>query len=212
MSHPNQLRMEERGTAIKPVEALTFFDGRFVEIASSLTDDILGMTEMELSQKFTQTDTDFMLRKRIQELVKDTKAIGGKVHCARIYEGICSHQNFYTNLMKNQYRVAWLLQPINSYQDLLEESLYFAYKRIRNEVLTMPITEKTAPLMLNAFKMLADRVMGPVVQRMESKAFNVNVDGNKALGESINPEDLMQRYADLKSKLVSAPKEVDEPG
>ena len=62
--------------------------------------------------------------------------------------------------------------------------------------------------------MFANRAIGPVVQRIEQKSMNVNVDGNQAMREVMTPDQLEQKFNELKSRLVALPAEaskVDEP-
>ena len=176
------VKAEER--AGTPTELISYFDDRFFEISSQVPDEILSMVETELSKKFTQTDTDFLLRKRLHEVVKAAKGSGAeKIPTIRIYEGICTRQSFYEKIAKNPHRIAWFLQPIASYQEMLEESLYFALKKVRDELLTMPVTEKSAPAILKALEFFANRALGPVIQRIESKNLNMDITPSNSLAD-----------------------------
>jgi len=190
---------EAESRAITPSEMITYFDGSFHNIAVNTDPNILCMIETDLQKKFTQSDTDFLIRKRIHELVKSARDTGQtKIPTIRIYDGICTRQNFHENLVKNPYRMAWYLQPISSYEDIMAESLYFTLKKVRDEILTMPVTEKSAPIILKALEYFSNRALGPVIQRIESK--NLNVEMKQP--STMDNEEISQRFSDIQRTLA----------
>lgn len=209
MSNYNQVKSKDIYGSISPVEIIDLLDGKFKEAFVTLPDEVMSLSETDLEKKFKATDVDFMLRKKFQELVVQCKTVeGSHIGAIDVYDEICSKQYFFTQIITNKYRIAWLLCPIKSFHSMLEDCLYFTIKKVRDEVLTMPVTPQTAGHIMKALEYFTNRVIGPVVQRVENKNMNVTVDGTKIVQDSINPENLMQQYADVKAKIVSLPKEV----
>ncbi len=86
------------------------------------------------------------------------------------------------------------------YADLIDEATYFGIQRLRNEVLKMPVTERSAPTILKTVEFLANRSLGPVVQRVEAKFAHLNLD--RPTAHSLKPEDTVGRIEELKAKLL----------
>lgn len=179
--------------------AIAVWEGSFGDKISKVDSEIYAMCEAELERKFTPTPTDFFLRKRFWELTEKAQASGVNNRVNELYDGICSRQNFYKNILRNDYKFCWILLPIKSHMDLIEESLYFALKKMRDELLTMQINEKTAGHFLKAIEYLSNRFMGPVVQKIESKNLNLEL---RPEDMPQSPDDLAKRYADLKTAIA----------
>lgn len=200
----------QEAASSSPLDAIAFFDNEFSKLYHEIPSDILSMNEAELQVFFKPTEVDFMLRKKLAKLVAEAKDKGhDRILLTSIYKDICSRQNFYRTILKNQYRMVWLLQPIHDFQELIEESFYFGLKRARNEILTMPITDKNINAFIKLLDLFANRALGPMVQRIEQKNLNMSLDGR----DVTDPSKLMEKYEELKSKLqpkLISIKDIDE--
>lgn len=192
-------------------EAIDFFEGVLVERFKEVPEEILTMPDMELTKNFKVSTVDFLLRRKISEMVGKARASGVdvKLETIQVCNGICSRDYFYRRCLRNHFKLSWYFIPMESHDDLIADGFYHAIRRVRDEVLNMPLTDKTAPVILKALEFFANRHLGPMLQRIEQKNLNVNVDGTRAVTEAINPDQLMQKYEDLRAKLT-APKEVKE--
>lgn len=109
-----------------------------------------------------------------------------KMIAANFLAGVCTDDFFYNSYLKNTVRVSWLLCPPTSYITKAKEGLDYGLDQIR-EILQMPIEVngrrdlRLAALKITIVKMLDDRVQGSVVQRVEQKTTQVNV--NTTAGE-----------------------------
>lgn len=196
------------------IDLLNCFQGRFVETVLSSPKDILAMSEQELEQNFTPTTTDFIIRRNIHIKAKQVMdgTLPDKLEPKDVYKDVCTKQNFYRNIT-NHYRLAWYLIPIQDYSEMIEDSFFYGLKKVR-EILNMPVTEKSAPHIMKALEFFANRHLGPVVQKIEQKSMNMNVNKTISEREVIDPEEMMQKFAELKSKLATLPQaavNVDEP-
>lgn len=161
------------------------------------------MSEAELVKRFNPTPLDYALKKQLWTKFYEAEKSGDmRLKMVDIYGGVCSNQYFYNELTKNPARVAWLVIPPLDTGALIEEAFRFSFQKVRDGILNMPVTEKSAPIILKAFQIFADRHLGPVVQRIESKNLNVEVDGNRAGNETLDPMEIDAKLRELKAKLL----------
>jgi hypothetical protein len=198
-------------------KAIELWGGAFGEVMATIDPLIASMPEAELEQHFRATPIDFFIRRRFWT-VSEKYINSGLIEpeTQELYIGICKKQHFYQSILRNPYKVAWILQPVQAISDLIDESLYFAIKKVRDELLTMPTNEKTAGHIMKALEFFANRSkdLGPLLQKIEQKSMNVNLDGNRAMREALNPDDIDKRLKELKSQIVSLPEaatNVQEP-
>lgn len=183
--------------------------------ANEISDEIMLMTESELEKHFNQTSVDFWLRKRFWEISERSLNTGTKdVMISELCTGICSTVHIYTRVLRQPHRMAWIMLPIHKHMDMIDESFAYLLKKVRNELLPMPVTEKSAPVILKALEFFANRALGPMLQKIEQKTMSVSVDGNQAMREALDPGDMQQKFSELQKKLAAMPIEatkVDEP-
>lgn len=167
-------------------------------IAEALPDEILGQSEDELEAHFRPSIIDWQLRKRLWELVTNSQLSGTEgVLTQDLFNKICSKEHFYSRVITHPHKLAWLLINPQHLQDQIDEACEYALKRLRYEILTMPINKDTARIILKATELLMNRSMGPMVQKIESKSLNANV----SLNESKSREELEQEFTLLQERL-----------
>lgn len=191
-------------------EALSTWNEFFNKKVEAIPTEVALMSERELEKHFRPTSIDFHLRKRFWEV--STRSINSGIketETIEIYRGICSRQHFYELVLKNPYKLLWIIMPIQAHMDIIEEGFYYALKKVRDEILTMPVNEKTAGHIMKALDFFANRAIGPVVQRIEQKNMNLNVDGNSVTRDALTPDDLQKKLDELRAKALAAPVVVD---
>ena len=186
-------------------EAIELLDGKIRQVIEAVPEEVMGMSEQELESKFKSTLVDWNLRQQLWRKVNEYR-VGGVTHMQTkdIYRGICSRENFYTWFMANPYKMAWLLIPPNSLQDMIDEACEFALKRLRNDILTLPADKDTARVIVKAAELLMNRSMGPMVHKIEAKTLNANVD----LSGPKSKEDIEAEFQELQERLLAAKKQV----
>lgn len=176
-------------------------DSALMRAVADLPPEYHLKNETDLGKLFRITPMDYAIKKQLwTKFYEADKAGNLRLKMVDIYGGICTLQHFYQDLVRNPARVAWLITPPINHQAIIEEAYHFAFQKVRDGILNMPITEKSAPTILKAFQMLADRHLGPVVQKIQSQ--NVNVDV-KASQEPIDPKAIEEKLQELKTKLLS---------
>lgn len=177
-------------------------DSTLARAVEDIPQEMHLLSEAELADKFRVTPMDYALKKQLWNKFYETERSGDmRLKMVDIYGGVCSNQYFYNELTKNPARVAWLITPPIDTTAMIEEAFRYSFQKVRDGILNMPITEKSAPVILKAFQIFADRHLGPVIQRIESKNLNVEVDGNKPQ-EPIDPVEIDLKLRELKAKLL----------
>ena len=181
-------------------EAISYFSGEFRKALEAVPPELLLMTAEEIEAQRDPSSVDYFLRRNLWETVEKAKKAGiSEITAASIYGGVCAASTFTQSVITNPLRLAWLLVNPLSELDRTEEALAFGLMRIRNDILTMPMNEKTAPTILKAVELLWNRVRGPVVQRIEAKHAHINM--NKPIAQS--PNNITEKIDDLKDKLLT---------
>lgn len=177
-------------------------DSALMRAVADLPPEYHLKNEQELGTLFRKTPMDYAIKKQLWLKFYETEKLGAfRLKMVDVYGGICTLQHFYQDLVKNPARVAWLISPPIDHQAIIEEAYHFAFTKVRDGILNMPVTEKSAPTILKVFQILADRHLGPIVQK--NLNLNANVDPNKPPTEPIDPHAIEAKLNELKSKLLS---------
>jgi hypothetical protein len=182
------------------ISILELLSGDFKASLEAIPPEVLAMSEQELNEVRKPTSVDYFIRKKLWSMYDKCQAVGLKeISTKELYDGICSHHSFYERVMVSPHRLAWIFIRPNVYDELIDEAFYFGMKRMRDEVLTMPITEKTMGHFMKAIEFLANRALGPVIQRIESKNVNLSLTPTEAQ----DPHALEMKLLELKEKMLS---------
>jgi hypothetical protein len=198
-----------------------FIASRMAESAAKRP-DLFGLDERSLFKLLRQegaapTPTDNCLRLRFWEEYERCHATAGTskgIQDVRVYAGVCTRQFFYDRYLVNPIKVAWMLTPPTSYVTHATEALNFGLQLMR-EYLEIDarspdgkINVKLMELQAKITAMLDQRVKGAVVQRVEQKNMNLNVQTSDAkvasalVGQSM--EDINARIKQLEKKAAGA--------
>ena len=110
-----------------------------------------------------------------------------------LIKNVCTPSEYYA-LLRNSDHWVWMLRPLISYRDSLEETLSVGLDRLRDIVTNMKIMDpetkdvdyKAAKLLLSAIKMIDDRLNGQAVQKVESKNLNVQSKADELFYSNVN--------------------------
>lgn len=201
---------EENSLSVQSLreKAIATFAETFQARVKSIDPAIYDMDEIELEKHFKPSSNDFFLRRKFWQIAERNMSLGmTDVSIAEVYEGVLQRSNFYTNWIKNQYRFAWCMLPLTQHVDLIEEGFYLAIKKVKNELLAMPVNEKTAGHILKALEFFANRAIGPVIQRIEQKNLNLNVaSSEKKIDTNISVDDKLK---EIQEKLTNSKTVID---
>lgn len=176
--------------------------------------ETVSLSESDLIQNGDIADVDWKLRVKFwQEFrtITNPQARGSRVpklKLTNIYKGVCTAASW-SRRIANPFKLAFIIRPINDFEEENEISLQIAASRLY-ELVTMDITGKDGKvdvrrgeLLLKTISMVADRARGLAVIR--SQSVNVNVDKKvKAGSEQVQISDINEldkKIAELSSKL-----------
>lgn len=184
--------------------AVASWTGLLAERYSQIHPDVLLMSEMELTDNFKPSPYDYHLRKRFWEMTKARGPDDPQIEISKLYDGICFASQFYERILKNHYILSWMLTPLEDHSAIFEEFFYTLFMKMRKEMLDMPISEKTLGHFNKTLENLGNRVLGPVIQKIEQKSMNVTVDAKDMMKE-VGPASVEDHIKELKSKITALP-------
>lgn len=193
------------------------------EAMKRVPEEFLSLNDKELENLSPQkafTVTDRRLRTAFWIEYGRAQDSMSSMNMAGIYGGICSRPYFYTNIMQDKVRLAYLLTPPQDYKVAMEEALSYGVDKIR-EILEMPLYDqntgrpdpKIADVILKAVALIDQRVKGAVVQRHQVHQLNQNVGAPKAQapgGEAQTMAEIDRKLAELEDKLGAVKKTIPD--
>lgn len=128
-----------------------------------------------------------------------------RIGAIKIYDGICTRQYFYKNVLEVPRIFAWIISPVASEDAAAREALEFGLERLRNEVLTADLMgddgrldTDAARIVISVVKFLEAKIHGNPLQRIEQKSLHAHVHSGEV---SFSKEDLMVELDRIKDKL-----------
>lgn len=98
----------------------------------------LLMGEKELESFLEPTTDDSRLRKAFWAEYEHAQALIERMNLARISQRVGVVEKFLLRQLKSTERLAWILCPPVVYEMYLDEALDFSFRRLRDEILTIP--------------------------------------------------------------------------
>lgn len=160
---------------------------------------------------------DLHLRRNLHEEYARALIENRSVNLKNVYDGLISRTAFYGGVLQNKHRLAYIMRVPVSYENKLKEGLDLGIDRLLNEVLTMPIKnpkgyydQDAVKNLIKAIEFCDVRVRGSVVQRVEKRSVNVNVNQNQTTSpKDVTPggDPMLQldmKMSEVKKKLALA--------
>lgn len=196
-----------------PFAVLSLLGGALRASVEKLPEDLTLMSERQLRHHIQPTNTDYSLRTSFwREYERVVKMGGDKLTAASIFNGVCSDAYFYQKFIKDPFRVAWLVTPLQTYLKEIEAVLVRGTERLW-EIIEMDITyvdkhgdrqidAKKASVVLDAIKMVENRAKGLAVQRNETKSVSVHMSGPKRVSVTGSSDDTLEaRIKELQERV-----------
>lgn len=177
-----------------------FKDGKITEQIRGLPDHLKLMTDGEFRKQFRVTPTEFAVKKRLWQLFLEREsALDPRITMVEIYDGVTSREYFY-QIIRDPPRLAWLMCPPHSAEELIEETFYFLQDKIRQALEDIKITEKNLPIFMKFYQITGDRHLGAPTQNINTKNVDLQIRmGGQALPSE--PEALHKQLEDVKRQL-----------
>lgn len=131
---------------------------------------------------------------------------------AQIIGGILTEQNFKESFLANNKKVAYMLCPPTNYVVQVKEALQAGFETVRQIVSAKVIDEdgflipRAADVVLKAVALLDIRVKGSIVQRIDQRTLNMNMEAPPQIQIPESLDDLERQIAEVRKKLIATPR------
>lgn len=185
-----------------------YFNGSFAAAILAVPDHMLQMSEVELHNAARPTPADYRLRQNITDRIREAKALGKEqITQTSIYEGVVSRSAFQQYLLPNPIKVAWMIRPVVNHDAYYEAIMREGLKKLFDIMQSTDADPKYLPQILKLTEKAADRVLGPVVQRIQMHQKQEVTHSAKITSREVDPEDpiaLQAKVDEIQAKLDSA--------
>lgn len=195
-----------------PISILHMTRGKLQEAVLAVPDDIGMMTEKELRKELKPTSVDYCLRvsfwREYEAAVREKREY---IAARTVLLGICSDAYFYQKFLKDPFRVAWLVKPVQAYMKEIEAVLLRGTERLWELVdIDIEIEDKRgnkvvcsrlATVLLETIKMIEARAKGHAMQRSEMRAVSLNLNEPHGVKTPTDHHTLTARLKELSEKL-----------
>lgn len=212
---------QEEALSSKKDQYTSLLTGKFQELVAAVPEDYFTLSEQDLSDQFTVTDKDWLIRDRLHKVMNKAMAEGKtQIVIADVYRNIISRQAFYTNMESSAYRLAWWLTPLPTADEKMKVGYYQTaellekiLKEIKASVNSKNIDRiiKALPHIMKAQDFFANRYIGPVTHQLNINQKTQSVGILKTVTDSsgeIDPEKLIEQYNQLKGQVAGKVKDV----
>jgi hypothetical protein len=178
--------------------------------------DYLDLEYTELKVKANPTYTLFRVRTSFWNEYENAIQHNRSMHLSNMYAGVCTERLFRKKVLTDNLKLAFILSPPKDYTITVKEALDAGLDNLR-AIATAPILTdsgkldtKAAEVVLKAIALLDMRVKGAVVQRIDQRSLNVNLNKDvspaSSEGQLTLPQDLSEldkQIERLKAKLIT---------
>lgn len=206
----NYLEEDEVGRAF-----LSCLPQVMIEPTRTLPQAILDMDEIELREVGRCGITEYALRMAFWQEYERALTEGGigGMKLARMLHQLMDNRSFKL-VIKNPYRLAWILKPLRPYLKDMEFILQRGRERMW-EVMNLPMVDakgrpdaKIAAVIIAAQKQIEDRVHGSTIQRQQQVRVNLKSDSpelaSQAMKEIEGVNGIDSRIRQLESQIKAA--------
>lgn len=182
--------------------------------------DLLTCDFYEIKNKAKPTLTLSRLRQSFWQEYEAAVTGNRKMKLAKIIAGVCTEAFLKVKVLPENEKVAFILSPPSDYLVIVKEALNAGLDTLRQIVGAKVIRDdgtldtKAADTIIKAVALLDMRVKGAIVQRVDQRTLNMNINqqlpqGSKALPRSV--EELDRELDEVKKKLLGAVTNVKLP-
>lgn len=165
---------------------------------------LLDMEYHELKEKVRPTYTLHRLRTSFWNEYENAIQHNRAMKQTHMYAGVCTERLFKKVVLEDNMKLAFVLSPPKDYMITVKEALDSGLDNLR-AIATAPVflengrlDTRAAEVVLKAIALLDMRVKGAVVQRIDQRSLNVNL--NKDVSPA-SPETLPQSISDLDDQI-----------
>lgn len=167
-----------------PRALINLVPARFKDAIINLAEnyeELLTESEVELKETVKPDVLDDRLRVAFWHEYVSAQDSGRRLKLGNVYSELCSDKHFYTKILPNHSKIAWIICRPANYMMSLEASLNNG-KNTLDKIMRMNIFNEEgelhiqkAKIFLQAYELLDNRVRGSVIQRIEQKTQTVHL-------------------------------------
>lgn len=171
----------------------------------------LTMREKDLKKLVKPSAVVNRLRNAFWAEYHRAQAMNRNMNMNNVWGGICSHIYFYQYVLKERTMMAWILSPPTEYMIGMTTALHDFMEQISEAASEGRIVDddgridaKALASAIKALEFIHTVVKGPIVQRIESRAMNINIDAKEEKIRDISkltPEQAKDRIKTLQKEL-----------
>lgn len=182
--------------------------------------DLLDLDFYEIKNKAKPTLTLSRLRQSFWNEYENAVAANRKMRLSQIIAGVCTETFLRNKVLPENEKMAFILSPPSDYLVVVKEALNAGLDTLRQIVSANVIKAdgsldtKAADTIIKAVALLDMRVKGAIVQRVDQRTLNMNINQELPKGKTALPtsvEDLDRELDEVKKKLLTSVTKVSMP-
>ena len=146
--------------------------------------------------KLDPTEVDKLLRVSFWREFEDREKQNRPFMISNVIDGICSRPNFYSEVLKTQRRLAYMIRPFVKYDIHLNKLHELGLRRLEEILSKENADSKMAAVQVKALEFVNVRLHGSPVQNIKKLQMNVDVKSE----EKLSPEQLEAKLQEIKEK------------
>lgn len=194
-----------------PHSLVNLLPGKMGDSLRNIPIEVLTMTETDLKRLGHIGLTEERLRYAFW-MEYNFASVGKRViNMPNIYNGVCRREYWWQRILTDSYKMAYIFLPPPAHRVEVRELLNVANQQIRDILMRDHIVRdkegkdvgtdaKLAGAKVKIYEMLANRVHGAMIQKIQTENKNLNVDVNLDDAKSI--EDVEKRIRDAEMRLA----------
>jgi hypothetical protein len=194
-----------------PRSLVNIVSDRLKEAILAIPEDIQAMPLedlVKLTSKGEWSDTDLRLRDAFWREYDTAQSAYRNIRNENVYQGITASQNFY-RLINDKVRLSFIVRPPTEYvaeANLLHTRLFERMLEISkmSPMENGKLNTKVAETQFKLFQYIDQRKHGAIIQRVEQKNLNVNVEASKPPTQEIpqNMDEIDRRLMELEQRAL----------
>lgn len=206
-----------------PQHFINLVPQKIKDLILQIPNDYFALSEKKLINKAYKDgvpeDVDMELRISFWQEYENKFEKSEPMNINSVCRGVCSSPHFYQNIATNPYRLLFIITEVPKVQTKIKLGYHLSLQKMLDLLKASPkINTKTGlpdakvmDLQLKVFQYLDQRLHGSLIQRVETKAVNVNVEAQAENKVNLNSvEDIDKAISQLEIEL-SKPSLPNEP-
>lgn len=179
----------------------------------------LMVQDYEYHKQQNQTVTTMRIRMSFWHEYETAVVRGANMRMSQIIGGVCTETYFRAKVLTDNKKMAFILCPPTDYVVQVKEALSAGMENLRKIVSAKVVDDdgylmpKAADMVIKAVQMLDLRIKGAIVQRIDQRSVNLNMNQNSQNNQIPMPrtvEEIRAQLAEVKKQLAASAPDVED--